>query len=235
MKFEVYCDESHPDVFSSSSPAKGKFLMIGSLWLPADLRPVLKKQIGSLKKEFAFSHEIKWHKVHASREEFYQSLINLFLSHGELLRFRCIAVESGKIDLVNFHNNDQELGFFKFYYQVLQHWILAFNKYVVFCDAKTNRDGGRFQTLQKVLRNANLSSDILSVQALPSHEVLLLQLTDFLLGMASSRLNESVEKGSIKDRLIEYLEKRLDRQRLEPTSKSEQKFNIFKIHLEGGW
>jgi hypothetical protein len=37
MEFEVYCDEAHPDLFTSANP-KAQFLMIGSLWLPAELR-----------------------------------------------------------------------------------------------------------------------------------------------------------------------------------------------------
>lgn len=234
MKFEVYCDESHPDVLASQGN-HAQYLLIGSLWLPADLRAKIKEQIKRLRQTHHFNHEIKWHKVHADRESFYQDLIHLYLEHGELLRFRCIAVDSAKVNLVRFHENDQELGFYKFYYQMLHHWLLSFNEYTIFCDEKTNRRTDRIKTLKQVLNNANLSSRITSVQALPSKEVGLLQLTDFLLGMASSRLNNTVGANSCKDRLICYLEQRLDVRPLGPTCKSEQKYNIFKINLDGGW
>ena len=34
MKFEVYCDESRPDLFFNENKTAQQFLMIGSLWLP---------------------------------------------------------------------------------------------------------------------------------------------------------------------------------------------------------
>ena len=48
MKFEVYCDETLPDLFTSAHPC-GRYLMIGSLWLPAELRPALKARITQLR------------------------------------------------------------------------------------------------------------------------------------------------------------------------------------------
>jgi hypothetical protein len=161
--------------------------------------------------------------------------VDLFIGAGEDVRFRCIAVEAAKVNLVKFHQNDAELGFYKFYYQMLKHWMQDFNEYVVFCDEKTNRAKDRLKVLQQALSCATLMSKIASVQALPSREVVLLQLADFLLGIVSTRLNESAKPGSFKDRLAVYLERRLGRKRLGPTYLSEPKFNIFRIDLKGGW
>jgi hypothetical protein len=234
MKFEVYCDESHPDVFSSNG-CHASYLLLGSLWIPALKRDELKLKINSLKRKHQFFHEIKWHKVHKAKKNFYLDLINLFFEYGEQLRFRCIAIEGEKVNLVQFHQSDHELGYYKFYYQLLHHWILSFNEYTIFCDEKTNRLNNRIATLKTVLQNSNLSSKVLNVQALPSHQLVLLQFSDFLLGMASSRLNNTIQEGSCKDELIKQLEQRLNVEQLKPTSKSEQKFNIFKINLQGGW
>ena len=133
------------------------------------------------------------------------------------------------------HNGDAELGFYKFYYQVLHHWILDQNEYTVFCDLKRNRDRTRLQTLQRVLNNANRTSVIKDVQSLPSPEVVLLQLCDVLLGAVSARINGRTDLGATKEGVIANLERRLNRPRLGPTQKSEEKFNIFKIRLGGGW
>jgi hypothetical protein len=238
MKFDIYCDESHPDVFWSKAETRARFLLIGGLWLPTEERAGLKEQIRQLKEQHGFHHEIKWHKVHDGKMDFYRSLIDLFLQSE--LRFRCIAVEGDKVDMVRFHQSDQELGFYKFYYQMVKHWLDDFNDYRIFCDEKTNRSGDRLATLRKTLDCANLTSSVLAVQALPSKEVVLIQLADFLLGMASSRLNETVAPGSCKDIIIQHLEQGLKQQgfrtdRLSPTWKSERKFNIFKINLQGGW
>ncbi len=74
MKFDVYCDESRPDLLSSSNP-RARFMVIGSLWLPRETRGALKSAI-------------------------------------------------------------HELGFYKFYDQLLHHWILDFNEY---CSSSISR------------------------------------------------------------------------------------------------
>ena len=133
------------------------------------------------------------------------------------------------------HNGDAELGFYKFYYQVLHHWILDNNEYRIFCDLKQNRDRERLATLKRVLGYTNRTSVIRDVQSLPSGEVVLLQLCDVLLGAASSRLNNRQNMGAAKAAVVEHLERRLNRPRLQPTSRVENKFNIFRIQLGGGW
>jgi hypothetical protein len=177
--------------------------------------------------------ELKWHKVHARWEPFYRDLIDLFVSYdAELLRFRCILVEGDKVSLDRYHDADAELGFYKFYYQLLVHWIEDEHEYAIFCDEKTNRMKDRLPTMLRVLQHS-CAERIVSIQALPSHEVRLLQFTDFLLGMVSSRFNNDIEPGGTKDRVISYLEERLGKRwKLLPTSKGVRKLNIFKIALE---
>jgi hypothetical protein len=235
VKFEIYCDESHPDVFWSESPSRARYLLIGGLWLPSALREEVKNAISRNKQQHGFHQEIKWHKLHAGRGTFYNALVDTFLAFGEDVRFRCIAVEGDKVDMVRFHDSDSELGFYKFYYQLIKHWLFDFNEYHIFCDEKTNRAGDRLKTLRRTLDRANITSKVVSVQALPSREVVLLQLTDFLLGMASSRMNQTAAAGSAKDRIIRHLEDGMGKGRLEPTRKFEPKFNIFRIDLQGGW
>ncbi len=48
MKFDVYCDESCPDSLAAKS-ANAKFLVIGSLWLPRDMRMDMKDAIHRLR------------------------------------------------------------------------------------------------------------------------------------------------------------------------------------------
>jgi hypothetical protein len=43
MKFEVYCDESNPDAITSKKE-HSKYLLIGSLWLPAENREAIKNK-----------------------------------------------------------------------------------------------------------------------------------------------------------------------------------------------
>lgn len=234
MNYEVYCDEAFPDLFTSKKSTK-KYLTIGSLWLEKSIRNDIKEKITVIREKHNVWGEIKWNKISDSKINFYFDLIDLFMSYGFDLRFRCIVVNSEAVDLKLHHENDAELGFYKFYYQLLHHWILDFNTYTVFCDTKTNRDPKRLNELKKCLSLSNLSSQILNVQALPSKEVVLIQLSDFLLGMASARMNNTLIDDSAKSKVVKKLERKLNIEKLKPTYQSELKYNIFNIKLDGGW
>lgn len=233
MKFEVYCDETLPDLLTSAHP-NGRYLMIGSLWLPADIRETAKARIAELRSKHGVYGEIKWRKISPSKQTFYIELIDLFMSFGLDMRFRCVAVDRTEVNMGRL-NGDAELGFYKFYYQAIHHWILDNNEYSIFCDLKLNRDRSRLSTLKTVLGHANRTSQIEAVQSLPSPEVVLLQLCDVLLGAASARMNERENLGAAKEVFVQHIERRLDRHRLVPTSAAERKFNIFRMRLQGGW
>ena len=49
MNMEIYCDNAFPDLFTSNNP-KANYLMIGSLWLPVDLREEVKDLIKAVRK-----------------------------------------------------------------------------------------------------------------------------------------------------------------------------------------
>lgn len=233
MKFEVYCDESRPDLLSSKHP-QARFMIIGGLWLAAESRENMKAEIHALRDKHHIGGEFKWQKVTPSKLDFYLELIDWFIDKGNELRFRCIAVEHDKVDLFRFHEADQELGFYKFYYQMLHHWILDFNEYAIFCDYKSNRITTRLHELARCLDNANLSSNILGVQATRSNESVLLQLADVLTGAAAASLNNHANLQGAKQALVSHLEARLGRG-IGATYRSEHKFNVFVIDLQGGW
>jgi hypothetical protein len=56
-----------------------------------------------------------------------------------------------------------------------------------------------------------------------------------LLGAASSRINQTLGAGTAKEVVVRRLEERLNRRQIGPTSRTEEKFNVFKIRLGGGW
>lgn len=233
MKFEAYCDESCPDLLASEKNST-KFLLIGSVWLRSVDRAKFKDAVYRLRKKHRIGSEFKWNRISPSRQSFYVDLINFFFDQGESLRFRCIAVEHDKVDLTRFHEADQELGFYKFYYQLLHHWILDFNEYAFFLDSKKNRRPDRLHLLQKCLDRSNLSSSVSTVQATDSGQSILIQLADVLTGCAGRRLNAQSNGSVAKDAVLATLEDRLGHS-IQPTSRSETKFNVFRINLAGGW
>jgi hypothetical protein len=134
---------------------------------------------------------------------------------------------------MRFNNEDAELGFYKFYYQLLHHWILDFNQYDIFVDLKINRNKGRLNELKKVLDLSNLTSNVRQVQGLPSEQSLGIQLADILTGIVSSKFNNEA-RGKSKLELIAHVESYLEKP-IASTLKWEEKFNVFKINLKGGW
>jgi len=233
MKLEVYCDEAYPELFSSREP-QARYLIIGSLWLRSEDRQRFKADIHRLRDLHKIGGEFKWTKVSPSRLGFYTELLSWFHEQGEDLRFRAIAIDHAQVNLFKFHENDQELGFYKFYYQMLHHWIHPFNEYRIYCDFKRNRRRDRLHTLKKCLNYANLAATIHTAQSVRSRESVLIQMTDVLVGLVSSRLNDKLGTGTAKEGIVAHLEGLLGR-RIASTPLCEKKLNVFKINLQGGW
>lgn len=231
MNIDVYCDETLPDLFTSKQP-DNKLMLLGSLWIENELREQIKTQIKDLRIKHNCWGEIKWTKVSPSKEKFYLELIDIFFAYGMEMRFRCIAIDPKQVTW-SYHGDDKELGFYKFYYQLIHKWIKDFNSYKIFLDAKKNRDLTRLSVLKDILNNQFNTSYIDQVQALPSKEVVLIQLSDFLLGATSAKLNQKKLTNTAKIKVIEHIEKRRGKE-IAPTWSTENKFNIFKINLQGG-
>lgn len=233
MNIDVYCDEAYPDLFSSKNP-QARYLFIGSVWLKRDDRDRFKADIHRIRNKHKIGGEFKWTKVSPSKIDFYKELLTWFCDQGEDLRFRCIAVDYDQVDLMKFHQGDHELGFYKFYYQMLYQWISDENEYYIFCDHKDNRLRDRLYTLKSCLSNARLAATIKNVQSIRSKESVLIQLADVLVGVSAARYNNKLSPMSAKHELVEHLEHCL-KQRIAPTWRSEKKYNLFEIRLTTGW
>lgn len=232
MKFEVYCDESGLEALTNKEAHA--YAGIGGIWIPAEQRGVLKEGLGAVKAKYKIRGELKWQKVSPAYLDLYKEVVDFFFNAG-YIRFRVILVEAEKVDHIRFNSADAELGFYKFYYQLLHHWIFDFNEYVVFTDLKENRNKGRLKELEGALDNSNYTSDITQVQGLPSHESLGIQLADILTGMVTAKFNKEYKPDSAKAQLIQYLEEKYLSREIAPTPKWEEKLNVFKINLQGGW
>lgn len=231
MNLEIYCDESCLEAFFNKNAHK--YIAIGGIWLPAEKRDELKENVLKIKTKFNIKGEFKWNKLSPKYLEFYKALVDYFFA-SEYLRFRVIIIESDKVDNIHFNNADNELSFYKFYYQLIHHWILDLNTYSIFLDYKVNRNKGRLSELKRVLSNANLTSKIENVQGLPSEQSVGIQLADVLTGIVSSKFNNMVSSQAKID-LIKHIEKVYLNKTISHTPKSEEKFNVFQINLQGGW
>lgn len=233
MKFDIYCDECFPDLLTSKIP-KAQYVVIGSLWVEGALRDELKAEIHRLRDKHKVGGEIKSRKVSPSRLDFYRELIDLYFNRDSDVRFRAIVIDRNLIDFDGNNQGSAELSFYKFYYQLLHHWLRPKAAYQVFCDYQTNQNPARLHELRQVLESANPLTTFSSVQWVRSKESVLTQLSDVLTGLVSARLNKTPQEGSAKAALLDYLESKLGRP-IASTPVSEKKLNIFLIRPNESW
>lgn len=230
MNFEIYCDESGLEALTRKDAHL--FIAIGGIWMPSDYRTEFKKNIYAIKNKYNVHGELKWNKVSPAFLDLYKDVLAYFFKTKKL-RFRVILVEAKNVDNIEFHNNDNELSFYKFYYQLLHHWIFDLNIYDIFLDNKENRDKSRLKKLKEVLDYSNLTSEVRQVQALPSEQSFGIQLADIFTGIVSSKFNKNTTSKA-KLELVAFAESKLGHE-LKPTPKWEEKLNVFRINLKGGW
>ena len=99
-------------------------------------------------------------------------------------------------------------GFYKFYYQLLLHWIQDFNEYQIICGLKTNRRRNHLSALKHYLRLSNQLATITDnpIAAFSARSTYC-NFADVLLGAASSRLNRTGrDEGTAKETFVRKLE-----------------------------
>ena len=228
MKYEVYCDESCVDALYNKKASP--YVVIGSIWIPAECRQQIKDEIKQIREKYSKLGEMKWKKVSPVTADMYKELIDLFFGMYQI-RFRAICIKADEVDNDTFNEGSGELGFYKFYFQLVQHWLVPGNEYSIFLDHKINANPHRASTLQRILRTTSPAT-IRQVQALPSEQSVLIQLADVLTGVVASSFNKTI-KGT-KLELAQKIECYLGHP-ISSTGLMEQKFNVFDINLRKGW
>ena len=233
MLYDVYCDESRQDLIvkKSSIATHNRFVCIGGIMIPTERREELKDSIKRLKEMHNLFGELKWGNVSPNKINFYLDLIDLFFSTNSSIDFRTVVIDANVVNNKVFNDSDHELGYYKFYYQLLYHWIELQHQYYVFTDYKTNKDQTRLKKLKDILNAASLSNSVEIVQSINSKESLLLQLQNILLGAVGYKFNYGIDgKSEAKKAVIDRIEKHLGHP-IRPTSKGYRKFNVFMIEL----
>lgn len=236
MDYDIYCDESRQDLLTSpaSITKTNRFCCIGGLMLSKKSRPALKRKIQELQDKHSVYGEMKWGTVSGNKLQFYTDLIDLFFA-TDGLTFRIVVIDAQKVDNASYNDSNPELGYYKFYYQLLSHWLSCENGYRVFTDQKTNRDKLRLQELKRILNTScPLANPAYDIQAIDSKESLILQMENVIMGAVGYRYNFRGNGSSIsKETVVSCIESKLGH-RIAATPLSEQKFNIFEIQLREG-
>ena len=217
--FNIYCDESchipndHKD-----------YMFLGSISCAFPQIKRHTKRIEELKKAHNFYAEIKWSNVSKSKIKFYLDLIDYFFDTD--LRFRAIGIKKEQIKCDDLNAFDD--FYYKMYYQLLNYKIDTLDHYNVYLDIKDTLSAQKVRRLKEVL---NVKYGVFrNVQNILSHESLLMQLADFIMGAISYNLNDKEKKNEAKIAIIERIKKHLPIPVLDATNYS-NKFNLIFINL----
>lgn len=209
LPINIYCDESR-----HTSDSSDDYFVIGGIACPREHKREIVHKIHLLKKKYNTQGEFGWKRLSPNRKDFYWTILDQFIEE-ERLAFRCLVVDRSSLDHDQYNQGDQELGFYKLYYQMLVHWIKPECEYHIYLDWQQNRVQHRFSTLRDILRR-KLSgrARIDCLEPVGSKHIPMIELTDLLIGAVGyewngrtasdikvefcKKLSNSLGKGSLK-------------------------------------
>ena len=224
----VYCDESC-HLPNDGMPA----LILGAIVCPKEHARDIAVSLREARLRHGLSPhlEIKWGGVSPSKLDFFLDVFNLFWE-DPLLRFRTVVAKKKNLDHEGF-GQDHDGWYHKMYYLLLRHLITSNSgdQFKVYLDIKDTKSAARIRLLHDVICNGmhDFSHEILQdIQALRSHEVALIQLTDLLTGAVGyAGRPRQREDSPAKLRFISAIEERTGRSLGSTSWLSEKKFNVF--------
>lgn len=218
--FNIYCDESchlehdHKD-----------YMFLGSVSCAYPQIRRHTKRIAELKRSHNFYAEIKWSNVSMSKMRFYLDLIDYFFDTD--LRFRAIGINKSKIKFDRERDTFDDF-YYKMYYQLLNYKIDTLDCYNVYLDIKDTLSAQKVRRLKDIL---NVKFGVFrNVQNICSHESLLMQVADLIMGAISYNINDKEHNNQAKVAIIERIKKHLHVNALDMTNHS-SKLNLFFINL----
>lgn len=222
MRYNIYCDEASTTV--------ARYMLIGGLWVPWNSETELHNRFAQVRSIHNLTAEMKWTKVSIGKLRAYQDFLNVFWTDPNL-SFKCIVVDTHILNYHQFHGGDHELGFYKFYYQLISRNLLPNNLYWLYTDERHNRKPYRLSTL-KATTNAywkkrSGQAPLRVVEPRPSDNEDCIQLADLLLGAISYAWNEHAGSPA-KLAMVDYIARCLNRPTLRiATRPSASKVNIW--------
>ncbi len=220
-KHYIFADESSTD--------KIRFMLIGGIWVDELTYLQVLEECRKFKLENNWEENTKFNWKYVSKKTLpqYCKFVDIFFKYN--LQFNCIIIDRKEINLKANENNDAELGFYKFYYQLLRHNSKSEIPYYVYLDRRTNREPTRLEELKSFLkkdthpldftgvRTTNKGLDIKTIEFVNSKSYELIQFSDILMGAISYHYNKKhllPNASQNKCELARYIAGKINRQDL---------------------
>jgi hypothetical protein len=228
--FNIYCDEScHLE--SSVLTSENRFMVLGGIGCSVDSKEEISERIKQIKKEndIGLYAEMKWTKISQKKLRAYKNLINYFFDCDSLF-FRAIVINKEQLDHKK-HNHTHDEFYYKMYWLMLAWFIEPSNQYHIYLDIKDTQGVNKTKKLQEVLCNSSydFKREIIErIQEVRSHEIILMQIVDLLIG-AISYANRYPKGGTsqAKNELVTLIRERSGVSLQRSTLLGARKFNIF--------
>lgn len=160
----------------------------------------------------------------------YESLVKYFFSCDDL-SFRAIVIDKQQLRHNDFnHTHDQ--FYYKMYWQMLEWFIEPSNLYHIFLDIKDTQGYLKTKNLHNVLCNSkhDFNRQVIEIiQEIRSHEIVLTQLVDVLIGAISyANRYPSGGKSYAKQKIVELIKGLSGFSLVNTTSLGARKFNLLR-------
>ena len=219
--FNIYCDES-----CHLENDHKKYMLLGCVSSAYNQVKRHTQRIKELKEKHNYYGEIKWSNVSNSKILFYKELVDYFFDTD--LMFRAVIVNKSKINVSEF-NQDFDDFYHKMYYQLLNHNKNSSFNYNVYLDIKDTLSSHKVNKLKEIL---NIRFGVFrNVQNIRSHESILMQVADFIMGALSYNLNNNEKKVIAKRQIIDRIEQHAPNGLMSNSQYAENKLNLFFIEL----
>ncbi len=154
--YHVYCDESRQ--------TKDRYMILAGLIMDAKSVGDVLERIRTFREKAKMTAELKWTKVSRGKLGEYKQIIDIFtdLTTSDVVHFKALIFDCHQINHAFFSDGDNEVGFYKFYYQLLLHCFgrpyfsgKAPKRFIVFLD---QRDTSYKLTTLKAFLNKGMAS-----------------------------------------------------------------------------
>lgn len=194
MRQLIFADESSTD--------KLRYMFIGGIWVDEQTYSQVLEECKNFKRENNWDEQTKFNWKNVSKKTLpqYCKFIDIFFKYN--LQFNCIIIDRKEIDLKANEDKDAELGFYKFYYQLLRKNSKPNAPYYIYLDRRTNREPNRLEKLKSFLqqdthpidfwgiRTTNKGLDVKALEFVNSKSYELIQFSDILMGAISYHYNK---------------------------------------------
>ncbi len=214
-----------------------------------DSVPVFESKMREFRDRTRMFAELKWTKVSSQKYDKYKSFVDYFfaLNEDDVLHFKAMIIDNHKVNYRKFSGGDKEIGFYKFYYQLLIH---SFGKsyyqtkenqrFIVELDKRVS--SYKLSDLKYFLNNGfnrlmnTTSSPFVSVKAVDSKKSELMQINDILIGSVGFirnglELNPKSRKAKI-DLANYIMNKSKIRDYAKDTPRNQMNFSIWNFKLK---